>query len=271
MTFLLGFLIAMAVGLTGIGGGSFTVPALILLVGLPVNLAVGTAFLFAAVLRTIAAPFYAINRWVHVASLWPLLTGAVPGLLVGTVLLRLWGTERWSPVVVILIGTILAISSSLTFIQDLRNPVAVRKVSRWLPWLGFPLGLGAGFSSAGAGALGTVLLLNYSEVPAPQVVGTNVILGLVLAVLGSGFHLKFGSVSKEVFRELLAGGIPGILVGCLLIRRVPSRQLRKAVALLAMLASAQLVWSGMHTWLVGHGAGASNVAVSQARWPPRRR
>jgi len=34
MNFLLGFLIAAAVGLTGIGGGSFTVPALVLLAGL---------------------------------------------------------------------------------------------------------------------------------------------------------------------------------------------------------------------------------------------
>ena len=34
MNFFIGFLIAVAVGLTGIGGGSFTVPALILIVGL---------------------------------------------------------------------------------------------------------------------------------------------------------------------------------------------------------------------------------------------
>ena len=33
MNLLIGFLIALTVGLTGIGGGSFTVPALILLVG----------------------------------------------------------------------------------------------------------------------------------------------------------------------------------------------------------------------------------------------
>ena len=33
MNFAIGALIALAVGLTGIGGGSFTVPALVLLVG----------------------------------------------------------------------------------------------------------------------------------------------------------------------------------------------------------------------------------------------
>ena len=57
MNFLIGFLIATAlIGLTGIGGGSFTVPALVLLAGLAAGEAVGTAFLFAGVLRLIAAP-----------------------------------------------------------------------------------------------------------------------------------------------------------------------------------------------------------------------
>ncbi len=35
--FLIGFAIAVAVGLTGIGGGSFTVPALVLIAGLPAS------------------------------------------------------------------------------------------------------------------------------------------------------------------------------------------------------------------------------------------
>ena len=65
MQIAIGFLIALAVGLTGIGGGSFTVPALMLIVGLPAATSVGTAFVFAGVLRLIAAPFYMAGRHVH--------------------------------------------------------------------------------------------------------------------------------------------------------------------------------------------------------------
>ena len=89
MNFAIGALIALAVGLTGIGGGSFTVPALVLLVGLSANASVGTAFVFAGVLRLIATPFYIAGRNVHGRYLWLLLQGAVPGLLIGTLLLRL--------------------------------------------------------------------------------------------------------------------------------------------------------------------------------------
>src|SRR6266436_4070327 len=85
---LLGFIIALAVGLTGIGGGSFTVPALLLIVGLPAGEAVGTAFVFAGVLRLIAALFYLLAPHVHSLSLRLLLKGLIPRLVVVMYLLH---------------------------------------------------------------------------------------------------------------------------------------------------------------------------------------
>src|SRR5260370_41889662 len=84
MNFLIAFLIAAAVGLTGIGADSFTVPALVVLAGLPAGEAVGTAFVFAGVLRLVAAPYYLLGEHFHGRYLLLLLPGAVPGLLVGT-------------------------------------------------------------------------------------------------------------------------------------------------------------------------------------------
>src|SRR5260221_12486492 len=98
MNFLIGFLIAVAVGLTGIGGGSFTVPALVLIVGLTAGEAVGTAFVFAGVLRLIAAPFYLLGKNFHARDLWLLLVGAIPGLLLGTFVLKLLGNQGGNPV-----------------------------------------------------------------------------------------------------------------------------------------------------------------------------
>src|SRR5215470_8952281 len=102
MNVVIGFLIALAVGMTGIGGGSFTVPALVLIVGLTAGEAVGTAFVFAGVIRLIAAPFYLLGKHFNARYLWLLLGGAIPGLLIGTFFLRLVGREAGNPVVVIL-------------------------------------------------------------------------------------------------------------------------------------------------------------------------
>jgi len=255
---LLGFLIALAVGLTGIGGGSFTVPALLLLVGLPAGEAVGTAFVFAGVLRLIAAPFYVLGRHIHSRYFRLLLVGAVPGLVIGMLALRLVARSENSGVVTILLGVLLAASSSVTFFPRVQNPRFVRKNSRWLPWLAFPIGVESGFSSAGAGALGTVLLLNYSEMAPAQVVGTDILFGLVLAIIGSAVHWTFGSISTPVLLQLLLGGVPGVILGCVLARKVPAHKLKTVVAAIAILAGLQLVWSG-----------SKSLAAKQAASPAR--
>ena len=244
MNLLIGFLIAIAVGLTGIGGGSFTVPALLLLAGLTAGEAVGTAFLFAGVLRLIAAPFYLAGKQIHTRYLWLLLQGAVPGLLAGTWALRFLNRDAGSPVVILLLGVLLAASSSVTFIKRVQNPMFAGKNHRWLPWLALPIGVESGFSSAGAGALGTVLLLNYSEMTPAQVVGTDLLFGLVLAVIGSAFHWSFGSISTPILFQLLVGGVPGVVLGCSLARKVPAHRLKTAVAMVAIFAGLQLVWAG---------------------------
>ncbi|MHB8499674.1 MAG: sulfite exporter TauE/SafE family protein [Candidatus Acidiferrales bacterium] len=262
MNFLIGFLIAAAVGLTGIGGGSFTVPALVLLAGLTAGEAVGTAFLFAGVLRLIAAPFYLFKKQIHARYLWLLLQGAVPGLLVGTWALRLLNRNAGSPVVILLLGILLAASSSLTFIRRAHNPSFAGKNHRWLPWLALPIGMESGFSSAGAGALGTVLLLNYSEMTPGQVVGTDLLFGLVLAVIGSAFHWTFGSISMPILFQLLLGGIPGVVLGCLLARSVPANKLKTVVAALAIFAGLQLVWTGSRTLAARHTANTLKIAAA---------
>jgi uncharacterized membrane protein YfcA len=261
MNFVIGFLIALAVGLTGIGGGSFTVPALVLLAGSSAAEAVGTAFVFAGVLRLIAAPFYLLRQCVHSRYFRLLLLGAVPGLVMGMYALRSFTGHETDPVVVIVLGLILAASSSVTFLPRVQNQKFARKNSRWLPWLAFPIGIESGFSSAGAGALGTVLLLNYSEMTPPQVVGTDLMFGLVLAIIGSAVHWGLGTISTPILLQLLAGGVPGVVLGCLLGRRIPAQKLKTMVAAVAIFAGLQLVWSGARTLSAKHEAAAARVAV----------
>jgi uncharacterized membrane protein YfcA len=259
MHLLLGFLIALAVGLTGIGGGSFTVPALLLIVGLPAGEAVGTAFVFAGVLRLIAAPFYLFRRNVNSRYFRLMLTGAVPGLILGIAALRGLAHSGNSPWVVLVLGLLLTFTAGLSFVPKAQNRDFVVKNSRWLPWLAFPIGIESGFSSAGAGALGTVLLLNYSEMTPAQVVGTDIIFGLVLAVIGSTVHWTLGSISAPVLLELLTGGIPGVVIGCLLAKRVPAQKLKVVVAAVALAAGLQLVWSGVRASVTTHSASAARA------------
>jgi len=77
-----------------------------------------------------------------------------------------------------------------------------------------------------------------------QVVGTDLLFGLVLAVIGSAFHWGFGSMNMPVLFQLLAGGIPGVALGCILARRIPAARLKTVVAMIAIFAGLQLMWAG---------------------------
>jgi uncharacterized membrane protein YfcA len=260
-----GFLIALAVGLTGIGGGSFTVPVLLLLAGMPATASVGTAFVFAGVLRLLATPFYLLGRKVHGKYLGAMLKGAIPGLLIGTVLLEWMSDTSWAPLVVIILGLVLAASSGISLVQRMQRPGFAKKNGRWLPWLALPIGIESGFSSAGAGALGTVLLLNYSELTPLEVVGTDILFGLALAVIGVAFHWSIGSISGPALIQLLIGGVPGVLLGCTFARKVPVKRLKLVIATIAMLAASQLVWSGSRNLAASWIANEQNGKASSFR------
>jgi uncharacterized protein len=260
----LGFVIAISVGLTGIGGGSFTVPALLLIAGLPPAEAVGTTFVYAGVLRLVAAPFYLATRQVHSRYFRLLLKGAVPGLVIGMLALRALAKENSNALILLVVGILLTLSSSVSFVPWAQVPGFARKNSHWLPWLAFPIGVESGFSSAGAGALGTVLLLNYSEMSPAQVVGTDVAFGLVLAAIGAAIHWSLGSISGPVLAQLLLGGIPGVILGCALSRWVPAKRLKTVVAAIAICAGLQLVWSGIRGLGIKSASETSRVSTRVA-------
>src|SRR6267142_1088284 len=214
MQVLIGFIIALIVGLTGVGGGSFTTPALALLSGISGAEAVGTALVFSTAVRLVAAPFYVMEKQIHVRYLGLMLMGAVPGVLGGTYLLRTAKTRLSNPIVLSVIGAMLIASTLLTLLRKKSSSVGPGdgRSSSWLAWLAFPIGVETGFSSAGAGALGTLLLFNFSGLTAALVVGTDLAFGIALASLGSLFHFGFGTISGEVLKALLLGGIPGVFI-----------------------------------------------------------
>ena len=76
MIYLLGFLISIFIGMTGVGAGTLTTPLLILLFGVPARVAVGTALIFGAVVKIITSPVYMARRQVDWRTLAFMLAGA---------------------------------------------------------------------------------------------------------------------------------------------------------------------------------------------------
>lgn len=243
MTVLAGFLIALAVGVTGIGAGSLTLPLLVLLGVSPVA-AVATALAFTVVLKLVAAPFCLLARQVDFRVLRKMLTGALPGVLAGSYLLRTTSRPGWNPVLLLALGALVMFTAALNLFRFWRPSHTQRDRTGWIPWLTLPIGFEIGFSSAGAGVLGNAVLLGFSGLAPAQVVGTDMLFGLIASAAGAGFHLGAIGTANATFWALLLGGIPGVLLGLALSRRIPVARLKLVLTLVLVVLGFQLMYSG---------------------------
>jgi hypothetical protein len=234
----LGFIIAVAITLTGVGAGSLTTPLLILVLGLPAKECVGTALIFGAVVKSIAAPVYWARGKVSLRALAYLVGGGLPGVLIGALLLH--GVRlNWMLVIVGFTIMLVALVNLVRFKTQVRNDRP-----KWLSLVALPIGAEVGFSSAGSGALGALALMGLTKLDAAEVVGTDLCFGLVLSLVGGGIHAALGTLNLPVLLKLSIGGVAGAIVGSMLASRMPSRQLRFALSIVLVVLGAQLCWKG---------------------------
>jgi uncharacterized membrane protein YfcA len=243
-----GFLIALMIGLTGVGGGVMTVPVLILFMGVPAAPAVGTALAFSALVKVPAALVYLRERRIDFSVLRRLLTGGLPGVLVGGLLLGKLEAGGLRNVVLVAVGVTIALTAVFNLVRLVRDSERRppgRDRRGLLAWLALPIGLEVGFSSAGAGALGTLALLYCTPLDAAAVVGTDLAFGLTLSAVGGGLHLGLGHLDLPLFLRLVAGGIPGAIAGARLANFVPTRALRAGLLLWLVFLGTQLLYRGV--------------------------
>src|SRR5271157_939846 len=244
MEYLLGFAIAVLIGLTGVGGGSVTAPALALFLGVAPAEAVGTALVFTGIVKLVAAPIYIARKQVDFRILRRLLAGGVPGVLAGSYLLaRLSSAQHRGPLYAVLGAVIILMAlANLYRLFAPRPSPSTEDRTRWLPWLAIPIGAEVGFSSAGAGAIGSLVLMTLTRISTAQVVGTDVLFGLGLSLCGGGISLGMGNYHGALALKLATGGVAGAFIGAHLLSILPPRPLRVALSLWLMSMGGQLCW-----------------------------
>jgi uncharacterized membrane protein YfcA len=249
MGMLIGFIIALLVGVTGVGGGSLTVPVLTLFLGVPTAQAVGVALLFVTVTKMIAVPVYVYRRQIDYSVLKRLLVGGLPGVIIGSLALSRINSARLQPLVLAAVGSTIAVMALLS-LWKLRHNAPPRPATprlHLLPRFAAPIGFEVGFSSAGAGALGSLLLMYTTTLSTGTIVGTDLLFGLVISAVGGGLHLASGNINVPLLSQLCLGGIAGAMLGAQLGSRVPSRPLRAALSAVLVFLGGQLFWKGVES------------------------
>ena len=250
MEIILGFLIAVAIGVTGVGAGIITAPVLILFFHVSPVVAVGTALAFGVAVKVLVVPMQLARKQVDFRVLGYMLAGGLPGVIVGSFILAKLNVPGRQGILYAALGSTIVIIAALNLYRVWLRPAQkpVRDYARWLPFNTLPIGAEVGFSSAGAGALGSLVLLAITPLTAAQVVGTDLAFGLCVSLVGSGFQVTAGNYDGVILTKLVIGGVAGAFAGTYLAAIAPQRVLRVVLSLWLISLGIQLCWSGVHHW-----------------------
>lgn len=269
MQYILGFLIALFIALTGVGAGTITVPMLVLFLGVPAPAAVGIGLMFAAAVKSILVPAQIARGNVAWRTLGYMILGGVPGVLLGSLFLKHLVNTGSENLINALLGAILVTTATWQLAYSFR-PVVSNRVkqkrgsceeeavvekrdrSPLLAWLMFPVGAEVGLSSAGAGALGSAALLALTPLAPAQVAGTDIVFGFLISLIGSGAHGFSETANQALLLQLIAGGVAGAIGGTLISGRIPRRPLRFALWAWLLILGGQFLFNSYQVWASPH-------------------
>jgi len=249
MQYGIGFLIALFIALTGVGAGTITVPILVLFLGVPAPIAVGIGLMFSSAVKLILVPAQIVRGNVAWRTLGFMLLGGAPGVIVGSLFLRHLVSAGSQNRLNAILGAILVATAAwqlLFSFRPMKQHAGRRDRAPWLPWLMFPVGAEVGFSSAGAGALGSAALLGLTPLAPAQVVGTDIAFGFVLSLIGSGAHWFSPGANPTLLLQLIAGGVVGAVSGAILSAHIPRRPLRIALWIWLLVLGGQFLVNSYH-------------------------
>ena len=236
-----GALVGLAVGLTGVGGGSLMTPALISIFGVAPAIAVGTDLAFAAATKSAGVVAHRNSG----AIVWPIvglmIAGSTPACL-----LALWvmhGKPAGSSAELIkttlgiaLLATALAVLlkgkiKAVPIHSKSTKTVLTLVLSALIGWL-------VAWSSIGAGAVGcTVLALIYGELEPRDIAATDIAYAVPLTAIAATGHALQGNIDWTLLLCLLVGSVPAIWFGVRLSARLSQGVARGLLATLLATAA----------------------------------
>lgn len=247
-----GFVVGLIVGLTGVGGGSLMTPALVTLFRIPPAIAVGTDLVFAAVTKAVGTGAHGRNGVVR----WPvarlMMAGSLPSCLLALVWLHHSGMHAASAGQALRVA--IATSLALTVVALLWRD----RLLAWRRSVGAPMSPGVraaatmaaaavigalvALSSIGAGAVGCVVIaMLHPDLEAREVAATDIAYAVPLTAVAGVGHALSGNLDVALLGLLLAGSIPGILLGARLSVRLADRISRRLLAGMLLLAAVKTV------------------------------
>lgn len=247
---LVGFIVGVLIGMSGVGGGVLLLPVLIFGLRVPALVAVGSDALFNFFTKIPASLLHMKKGTVRRKVVLALATGSLPGSFCGVKLLmyirHLYG-DGVNNFIKTAVGVLLiVIPTLLLFQKQIEEKVANRpptmKSFAGMALIGLVAGFLVGMTSVGSGSIIMMLLLLFYSYPPKVNVGTDIVHAVLLTGMTGLLHFRLGNVDPGLVISLLIGSIPGGLVGSHLATRVPMLWLRRILCFLLLVTGARMLW-----------------------------
>jgi len=182
-----------------------------------------------------------------------LATGSIPATMVTLAVLSFMNLESQaarSLITVVLCGALLMTAGVIIFRSTIvrlyrsRFPVLdIRNIAIVTVTVGAILGVLVSISSVGAGAVGIIaLIILYPQLPMARIIGSDIAHAVPLTLIAGVGHWIIGTVDWHIIGSLLAGSLPGIILGSYLTVRVPEPALRVLLAAILILVAGKLAY-----------------------------
>lgn len=240
-----GLAVGFLVGFTGMGGGALMTPLLIFLFGVPPATAVATDLFKSIVTKGAGAIQHLRQGTADLKTTLLLSKGSLPGAALGGAVLFWVGgggaPEAADAFILPALGfaLILAGGGILLGTRWLKVRFAEERVEtpawakRALPFGGGLIGFLVALTSVGAGSLGVPLLGFTRLVPGRKIVGTDLVHGFLLVAAATlAGHAWAGRIDFPLAVNILAGSVPGAILGGRLSAKTPVPVLRPVLAVL---------------------------------------
>ncbi|WP_394181581.1 sulfite exporter TauE/SafE family protein [Marinomonas posidonica] len=231
-----GAAVGLAVGITGVGGGSLMTP-LLLLFGFPPHIAVGTDLMYAGIAKSTGVVMHAKRGNVNWSIVFAMASGSVPASILTIWLLSQFDKpDHYQEILTTSLGLMLTLTAIVVLfrnklIQSLKLNFTEQKSRRIIMVCGFILGVLVTLTSVGAGALGTaIMMLLFPLMRAKNIVGTDLAHAVPLTLIAGTGHIFLGNVDYALLAALLIGSIPSIYIGTRIASHVPNKILQPILA-----------------------------------------
>lgn len=250
-----GLVVGVLVGLTGLGGGMVLLPLLISVLGVPPILAVGSDAVINCITKIGAGGLHWRQGSVNWRLVLRLACGSIPGAILGVMVLARVresygaGVNDFLKVAIglllILIPVAYLLKFPLTITQSPMLAVQKSETSFGVTLIGFIAGLLVGITSIGSGSVILMLLMVFYGLPPALMVGTDIVHAILLAGLTGLLQFRLGNVNPQLVACVLIGSIPGGLLGAYLTNRVPSTRLKQILCTLLVAVGARMLWGAL--------------------------